>query len=145
MEENIEQQKTQQENTTPAVETPTPVQSESAVEPTSDEPPSQYEPIPIAPPVTQPSSQPITPSPKSFLAKALESIQFRKKAKLEKIMKLANEKKVVTNDDVEKLIRVSDATATRYLNTLVKQNKLKVSGNRRSAQYEPIIGSDGGN
>ncbi len=34
----------------------------------------------------------------------------------------------ITNDEVEKFMHVSDATATRYLNTLEKENKIKQSG-----------------
>ena len=134
----------------PLVDTSVPpvVQPEPTIESTPIEPtqtPVQSEPVPVPPPISQPSFQTTQPSPKSFLAKALESIQFRKKAKLEKLIKMANEKKVITNDEVQKLLRVSDATATRYLSTLVKQNRLTVSGNRRSARYEPNIGSNGGN
>ncbi len=131
-----EQQPMSQEPVVPPAETPTSIQLEpvleSPVEPSQAGIPTQSESTPIIPNVSAQLS------PKSFLAKALESIQFRKKAKLEKIMKLANEKKVITNDDVEKLLHVSDATATRYLSTLVKQNRLKVSGNRRSVRYEPF-------
>ncbi len=76
--------------------------------------------------------------PRSFLSKALSSIQFRKKAKLEKIMKLAQEKKSITNDQVEKLLHVSDATAQRYLSALVKQGRLKQIGVRGSTHYELI-------
>ncbi len=149
-----------EEQTTPPI-TEIPAQSETVVESApvdlSKELPTQPEPIPE--PTISSSAPSPSPTPsasdgtvkamegtaKSFLAKALESIQFRKKAKLEKMMKLANEKKMITNDEVQKLIRVSDATATRYLSALVKQNKLKISGNRRSARYEPINGSNGGN
>lgn len=142
MTENIEQPTTLQEPIISPSETPTSVQSESISEsPLIEQPqtPIQPEPAPAVAP------QPAQPPLESFLTKALESIQFRKKVKLEKIVKLANENKVITNDDVEKLLHVSDATATRHLSTLVKQNRLKVSGNRRSVRYEPINGSNGGN
>ena len=82
---------------------------------------------------------------RSFLAKALEKIQFRKRAKLEKIVKLAGEKHSITNDQVEKLLRVSDATATRYLTDLMRQGRLRQVGARGGARYEPLIGSNGGN
>lgn len=82
---------------------------------------------------------------KSFLAKALEKIQFRKRAKLEKVMKLAGEKKSITNDDVEKLLHVSDATATRYLAELVRQGRLRRIGVPQNPRYEPLSGSNGGN
>lgn len=96
--------------------------------------PPEAETVPPAPPevITPPPlpAEPIAPTPslKSFLAKALEKIQFRKKAKLEKIVKLAREKKSITNDQVEKLLHISDATATRYLSALVKQGRLRRIG-----------------
>ncbi len=99
--------------------------------------------------ITEPPSQHLVSrveaSPKSFLAKALEVIQFRKKAKLEKIMKLAREKHSITNDQVQKLLRISDATASRYLSELVRQGRLRQLGIRGSARYEPTVGSYGGN
>ena len=111
----------------------------------------QASPEPVVPPATTPTVEtPPTPQPtqsslKSFLQKALESIQFRKKAKLEKIMKLANEKRSITNDQAQKLLHVSDATATRYLSTLVRQGRLKRLGISGSTRYEPTLGSNGGN
>ena len=77
-------------------------------------------------------------------------IQFRKRAKLEKIVKLATEKtldhggsgkKSITNDQVQKLLYVSDATASRYLLQLVKEGKLKKVGPDGRARYEPVSGS----
>lgn len=94
--------------------------------------------ISVSPPIT---TEPLRQSPKSLLAKAMEAIRFRKKAKLEKIMKLAQEKRSITNDQVQKLLRVSDATATRYLSELVRQTRLRRFGIRGSARYEPTIGS----
>jgi len=43
-------------------------------------------------------------------------------------MTLFEKKEKITNDDVEKLLHCSDATARRYLNELVKQGKLKRVG-----------------
>lgn len=106
--------------------------------------PVQDSPNPTPTPVPPPIVTPIL-SPKSFLTKALETIQFRKKAKLEKIIKLATEKRSITNDQVEKLLRVSDATATRYLSQLVKDGKLKRVGKEKKPRYEPVTGSIGGN
>lgn len=127
------------------VEDSVPIQPEPAIEPTIQAEQSQQitpqpEPISIIPPV-----QPVQPSPKSFLAKALEKIQFRKRAKLDKIMKFAQDKKSITNDQVEKILHVSDATATRYLSELVKQNRLKRTGLAQNPRYEPSGGSNGGN
>lgn len=74
----------------------------------------------------------------SLLARALAAIQSRKKVKLEKILGLAAQKRSITNDQVEKLLHVSDATATRYLATLVRQGRLKRVGHPKHARYEPV-------
>lgn len=71
-----------------------------------------------------------------LLMKAKEKIQFRKRAKLEKIMGLAREKTKITNDDVQKLLRCSDATATRYLSELAKQGRLRLAGIKKGSIYE---------
>jgi hypothetical protein len=82
---------------------------------------------------------------KTFLSKALEKIRFRKNAKLEKIIKFTLEKGQITNDQTQKILRVSDATASRYLSELVKQGRLKRVGQTSASRYEPNIGSNGGN
>ncbi|MEA3272102.1 MAG: winged helix-turn-helix transcriptional regulator, partial [Patescibacteria group bacterium] len=46
----------------------------------------------------------------------------------EKILELIKSKKKITNNDVEKNLEVSDATATRYLNELEKDEKIKQVG-----------------
>lgn len=63
-----------------------------------------------------------------LLEKAKLTIQLRKQKKLLKIMGLFTKKKSITNDDVEKLLHVSDATATRYLSALEKQGKIMQLG-----------------
>lgn len=65
---------------------------------------------------------------RDILAKASAKIQSKKKAKLEKIMAALNTKNKITNDEVEKLLHVSDATATRYLSALEKEGKLQQVG-----------------
>lgn len=72
---------------------------------------------------------------RSLLAKAMAKIQFRKQAKLEKVMVLARERGQITNDSVQKLLRVSDATASRYLAQLVKSGRLRQAGIRGGAVY----------
>ena len=135
------------DETPPLTETqPAEIQQEtSPIPPPADEPAPmpQIEQAPVVPPPSTPNVEtpPAQPSLKSFLQKALESIQFRKKAKLEKIMRLAYEKRSITNDQVQKLLRVSDATATRYLSALGRQGRLKRLGVWGSTRYEPIIGS----
>ena len=88
---------------------------------------SKPEPIPeIIPAVA------IIPKSKSLarelLVKARNMIQFRKRKKLDKIMTLFLKKQKITNDEVEKFMHVSDATATRYLSQLEKEEKIKQSG-----------------
>ncbi|MDP2704266.1 MAG: HTH domain-containing protein [bacterium] len=84
------------------------------------------------PPVTPPSPEVIAPVivpptrnlVRDILAKAKAKIQSKKKAKLEKILQALNSKTKITNDEVEKLLHVSDATATRYLSALEKEGKI---------------------
>lgn len=64
----------------------------------------------------------------TLLAKAREMIQFRKRKKLEKIMSMFLKQATITNDQVEKLLHVSDATATRYLQQLEKEGKISQTG-----------------
>ena len=42
-------------------------------------------------------------------------------------MVLLSKKSKITNDEVEKFLHVSDATATRYLSILEKEEKIKKS------------------
>lgn len=71
---------------------------------------------------------------RELLVKARSAIQIRKRKKLDKVMSLFEAKDgsasspQVTNDEVEKLLHVSDATATRYLNALEKEGKIKQVG-----------------
>ncbi|MFZ2555874.1 MAG: hypothetical protein WAZ27_01830 [Minisyncoccia bacterium] len=150
--------------TAPAVESPAaaspPPISDSAPEPTlpvtesstpDDTPPAPPvpapDPVPPPPPpqtsTTQPlaspqAAAPTVPTISSYLSQALEKIQFRKRAKLDKILALAAKKKSIKNDDVEKLLRVSDSTARRYLKQLVQEGRLKMTQAANDAFYEPI-------
>ena len=65
---------------------------------------------------------------RTLMQKAREKISFRTAARLEKIMHYLEEHEHITNDDVEKLLRVSDATATRYLQALEQQKKIIQEG-----------------
>jgi len=73
---------------------------------------------------------------KSLLIKAQAKIQFNKQKKLNKIIQLAQNKKTITNDDVQKFLHVSDATATRYLVKLVEQGRLSRVGSPRDSKYQ---------
>ena len=43
-------------------------------------------------------------------------------------MELLNKKEKISNNDVTLLLRVSDATATRYLNILEQEGKIQQDG-----------------
>jgi len=110
--------------------------------PAQEATPSVTEPMP-EPEASAPVSEPINPpnplyqgSIKNLLQKAKEKIQFRKRAKLEKIMALAQKESKITNDEVQKLLRVSDKTAERYLGQLVKQGRLRRVGPANNAFYQ---------
>lgn len=67
-------------------------------------------------------------SQKDLWKRFLDKVQIGKRKKLEKIMSLFLKKSKITNDEVEKFLHVSDATAERYLNILEKENKIKQVG-----------------
>jgi hypothetical protein len=78
-------------------------------------------------------------SQKDLWQKFLAKIQIGKRKKLEKIMTLFAKRTKITNDEVEKYLHVSDATAERYLNILEKENKIKQSGKTgKSVFYSKI-------
>ena len=95
---------------------------------------------PAAVPAASSSSATPPPSKNSSRGHMLTVVRARKAERLEKIVALAKEKGSITNDDVEKLLKVSDATATNYLRELVKAGRLKRSGARFHEHYEPISG-----
>jgi len=56
-----------------------------------------------------------------------------------KALELAGMRGRITNDEIEKLLGVSNATAERYLNELEKEGKLKQVGSTgKSVYYEKI-------
>lgn len=65
---------------------------------------------------------------RELLVKARNAIQSRKRKKLDKIIVLFLKHSKITNDEVEKFLHVSDATATRYLSQLEKEGKIKQEG-----------------
>ena len=69
----------------------------------------------------------------SLLAKAREILQFRKRKKLDRILAEITKKGKITNDEVEKLLHVSDKTAERYLSQLVNEQKIKSNGEKGKA------------
>ena len=53
----------------------------------------------------------------------------------EKILEFLRENEKVVNNDIEKLLGVSDSTATRYLDELEKENKIEQIGTTGNAVY----------
>lgn len=96
--------------------------------------PAPPPPVPvIAPPVVSPSN------PKqSAGARMREVVQAKKRARLDRVVALAVQKRVVTNNDVERLLKVSDATATNYLRELVTSGRLRRTGAQKRPRYEPL-------
>ena len=56
--------------------------------------------------------------------------------KKKQILVLLKKHGKVKNDDIEKLLEVSDATVTRYMNELEKDGKVIQKGDRKVAYYE---------
>jgi len=70
---------------------------------------------------------------------ANEKRQSKKREKINEILNLFSENQKITNDEVEKLLHVSDATATRYLETLEKEGKIRQVGKSgKYTHYEKI-------
>lgn len=57
-----------------------------------------------------------------------QKIQQQKQEQQAQILNLLDKQEKITNNDVEKLLGVSDATATRYLDALEKQGKIEAFG-----------------
>ena len=63
----------------------------------------------------------------------------KKREKIDKISDLFAKQTNLTNDEVEKILHVSDATVTRYLETLEKEGKIKQVGETgKGVKYEKI-------
>jgi len=130
---------------TPLTEAPTETQTEEVPPETQPEvkgPQIETQETPPTASTPQPPSQPEIPTkPETSLLrqlwqKALEKIRERKTKRLERILQFASKKGEITNDDVEKLLHVSNRTATRYLDELVQQGRLKRTGSPSHAKYQ---------
>ena len=126
-----------------------PESGESAVTespaPRAAPPPAPLEETP-EPPAPEPAPQetkprPETPAPPSAsrpqdFREVMQRAKMRKReVRLEKILAYVREKGRVTNDDIQKLLRVSDATATRYAAELVRRSLVEKVGRGRAAYY----------
>jgi hypothetical protein len=76
---------------------------------------------------------------RGLLEKAKLAIQNRKRNKLDKIMNLFAKQTNITNDEVEKYLHVSDATATRYLGILIKEGKIKQEGKTGKSVFYTLV------
>lgn len=81
----------------------------------------------FAPKITQSTVSPVS-SIRGLVGKAHQATQARKRKKLDHAMGLFAKQASITNDDVEKHLHISDATASRYLGILEKENKIKRVG-----------------
>jgi len=130
-------------------ETPPPISygPEKSVEPTpqqTDQPQqSESTQIPQSPQTPQPSDEEIQKQVDEKLKveldarrqKANEARAKKKEDNLTKIFNLVQSEKVVTNDEVRDLLRVSQSTATNYLTEMVNRGMLKKEGIRGGAKY----------
>ena len=99
---------------------------------------SPLEPAPLSPSVSPPYSKGESEGNTARQAKGRATRARKTRERLEKLMAFAKTRKQITNDDVQKLLRVSDATATRYLSRLVKEGKLRREGKQKRPIYAPV-------
>lgn len=69
--------------------------------------------------------------PVEFNVRKREEIEKNKEKILEEIKRVGE----IANDGVEKILNVSDATATRYLEELEKEGKITQEGQGRGVMY----------
>lgn len=70
---------------------------------------------------------------------ANENRQEKKREKVDKILEMFSGQKEISNDEVEKILHVSDATATRYLEILEQEGKIKQVGKTgKGVKYEKV-------
>lgn len=77
--------------------------------------------------------------PGKGMSRYLEVKDKVKEEKKNKILALMQEKGEIANNEVEKLLNISDATATRYLDELEKEGKIIAVGEKpRQVKYKII-------
>ena len=121
---------------------PVPDQSESQSAPT---PPTSPVPLPQssaqspqAPTSVMPQTEPIDGESVAFRdiqARGRSKIQTNRQEKLDKLIQFAQKKQIIDNEEIQMLLHVSSATATRYLENLVKKGRLISEGSPRHAKY----------
>ena len=76
-----------------------------------------------------------------YLQRARQSIEHRRQESLEKILKLFDKQREISNRDVQNLLSVSDATATNYLEELERKGFISQKGvTGRGVSYVKING-----
>ncbi len=74
-----------------------------------------------------------------LLEKEHEAINNKRQKRLDSIMNLFAKQTNITNDEVEKFLHVSNATATRYLSILKKENKILQNGKTGKGFFYTLI------
>lgn len=135
---------------TPAEPAPTPAEPEKKASLPVEEPvaslpkESTGEITPQVPLETTQSSPPTQPEiSQPFIAKLLERARAKifsnREKKLAIILAFLQKEGKITNDQVQRLIKVSDATATRYLEILEKRGQVRQLGERgRGVFYQKV-------
>ncbi len=90
-------------------------------------------------PAAKSQSAPIPKWSASDRVRATLKRASKKETLLARVVALAKEKRRITNDDIEKLLHVSDATASRYGTILVKRGLLRREGKGRGAFYVAAV------
>jgi hypothetical protein len=87
------------------------------------------------------TKMPMVPDARSFLKNLLpklrEKLALRTEKRLSKIIELARERGKIESGDIQKLLRVSDTSATTYFHKLIARGNLKTSGNPHRPTYLP--------
>ncbi len=122
----------------PVVELPVEPTIEQVETPKTEE--TQTTPEPLQPQIQERIVYKTDPNiVQKLLVKARAKIQERKQKKLDKIMTLFEAKPQITNKDIQKLLRISSATAVRYLDILERENRIEQVGNTgKSVFYTKI-------
>lgn len=109
-------------------------------------PPSPQSPLPaeasakegISPTSPQPPTETVVEAKADFSTKRQQALQTRRKKRedyLAKILTLVSQKGKIHNKDICNLLRVSQSTATNYLQTLIKDGKIKKEGKAKATIY----------
>ena len=73
-----------------------------------------------------------------FRARELAAKAAKKEKKLTKLLDFIRKQGSATNNEIQKHLGISDATATRYAQELVRRGLLKKTGATRAVKYQLI-------